>query len=433
MTSMMENTLMRSTSRGPHDLHALVQSAGGVAPAERRSAIDEVLNLPTGTPDRWMHGLVLRGVMTDFRGADDTVAPGALAVGSVSLQDDDGPLSTQIDYLIDEHWAALTRTRDLKAPVLAAYEYGLLRVDALVLRDGSPLLLRGHSHLTNPIPPALSPGDEHLAAIFVPYFSDGEIGNEPTSAVLLPCSDTGTAAVSASQSHLLPAFELARAEDRTVRITCWGDSVTAGGSSSSPETAFPQVLARLLRSAGVDADISTVAVGGSSSAQWLGRAAPMTGTDWDRVAASSPDVLILEFVNDAELPPPDWPDLYDEILRRTRSIGADLLILEPHFTRLDWMRMVRMDAADPRPYVAFLRSFARDGGVAVASTSRRWERLFSEAIPYPTLLRNGINHPDDRGHRIFAEEAAATLGFAPGAAAAPGTGDSRMSGHRDGL
>ena len=34
----------------------------------------------------------------------------------------------------------------------------------------------------------------------------------------------------------------------------------------------------------------------------------------------------------------------------------------------------------------------------------RWEQLEFQGIPYETLLKNGINHPDDRGHRIFAEE-----------------------------
>jgi len=30
--------------------------------------------------------------------------------------------------------------------------------------------------------------------------------------------------------------------------------------------------------------------------------------------------------------------------------------------------------------------------------------LWKEGIPYVTLLHNTINHPDDRGHRLFAEE-----------------------------
>ncbi len=34
----------------------------------------------------------------------------------------------------------------------------------------------------------------------------------------------------------------------------------------------------------------------------------------------------------------------------------------------------------------------------------RVEELQDLGIPYETLLRNGINHPDDRGHAFFADE-----------------------------
>ena len=41
---------------------------------------------------------------------------------------------------------------------------------------------------------------------------------------------------------------------------------------------------------------------------------------------------------------------------------------------------------------------------ALADATARWEHLWKEGIPYVTLLRNGINHPDDRGHALFADE-----------------------------
>jgi hypothetical protein len=40
--------------------------------------------------------------------------------------------------------------------------------------------------------------------------------------------------------------------------------------------------------------------------------------------------------------------------------------------------------------------------VALADASLRWGHLLQEGIPYPTLLANSINHPDDRGHQLFA-------------------------------
>ncbi|MFD7154411.1 GDSL-type esterase/lipase family protein [Kribbella sp. NPDC059898] len=383
-------------------LWEMVATAGGIAPAERRVVVDEPVDLPDGEPDRWRHGYRLRGVMTDCRGIDDTAAPGALRPGTLRLRDADGPLRPGTDYLVDEHWAALTRKRPLREPV-AEYEYSLLRVDVL-LADGR--LLRGHSHLSNPQPPGIPDDSKPLATIFVPY-----AGDDP---LLIPWTDVARTPLSAPQLDRLPAVRKAIAEGRPVRITCWGDSVTAGGSASSERTAYPSQLQDLLRTAGIAAELRTVAIGGSESPEWLSDGAAPNGADWRNVAATKPDLITLEFVNDAELDPSRWPSLYDEIHTRCRATGADLLLLEPHFTRPDWMHLDRIDAPDPRPYVAFLRAFAARESVAIAAVSDRWHRLYAEGVAYPTLLRNGINHPDDRGHRIYAEEAAAVLGVRPG-------------------
>lgn len=391
-------------------LTTLVAAAGGIRPAERRTVSAEYVDLPPGEPDRWKHGYVLRGLMTDCRGVDDTAAPGALKPGSVHLRDATGPLRCEADFRIDEHWAVLTRTRALVGPVLADYEFSLLRVDALVTDRSGPRIIRGHSHLSNPAPPPIPPGCRHLATLFMPYF-----GTE-ADAILIPVTAAPRSPISRPQLELLPAVQAALHARRALRITCWGDSVTAGGSASSERTAYPMVLGELLVRAGLSAEVTTVAIGGSATPEWLVPGGSPNGADWRDVAATRPDLITLEFVNDAELDPADWPELYGEIRARTHALGADLLLLEPHFTRMDWMRIDRLDAADPRPYVAFLREFARRERVAIAAVSRRWERLYAEGVAFSTLLRNGINHPDDRGHRIYAEEAAATLGARTGPA-----------------
>jgi hypothetical protein len=58
---------------------------------------------------------------------------------------------------------------------------------------------------------------------------------------------------------------------------------------------------------------------------------------------------------------------------------------------------------DPRPYVAGLRQFAAKHDVALADASLRYGRLWRQGTPYLTLLVNSINHPDERGMRIFAD------------------------------
>jgi hypothetical protein len=74
---------------------------------------------------------------------------------------------------------------------------------------------------------------------------------------------------------------------------------------------------------------------------------------------------------------------------------------------------VDIRSVDPRPYTRFLREFAAAEGIALADISARWERLADLGLPYVTLLANGINHPDDRGHFLAAEELARCIAKTP--------------------
>jgi len=72
--------------------------------------------------------------------------------------------------------------------------------------------------------------------------------------------------------------------------------------------------------------------------------------------------------------------------------------------RPDWMRAESMRTAEVRAAVGYLKEVAAELNVGLADASRRWAHLWVEGLPYITLLYNGINHPDDRGHQLFVEE-----------------------------
>lgn len=343
-----------------------------VDPAEVRYVVGESLKLPAERPDAWRSGVAVRGVRTGVHGQDGTPAPGAIDPASVRVHG-------SAEFLLDPQWGTLGASTE--CPVTVDYSYSLLRVDSLLSDD---TVVRGRSDLTAPQPPALPPGVTATAHIFVPYFcggSDYQVFpiDEPSSVDCRP------------------------ATTRPRRIVCWGDSVTAGGDASSAETAYPAVLQRL---SGID--VIPIAVGGSTSVQWLNRA---SGCDWDRVAAAAPDMVTVEFVNDAGLPA--WDSLYREIVSRIRSIGAEPVLTTPHFTMPAMMGFSDIRSADQRPYTHFLRKFAAAEGIALADISARWEQLAEIGLPYVTLLANGINHPDDRGHFLAAEELARCIAKTP--------------------
>ncbi|WP_345941143.1 MULTISPECIES: SGNH/GDSL hydrolase family protein [unclassified Microbacterium] len=115
--------------------------------------------------------------------------------------------------------------------------------------------------------------------------------------------------------------------------------------------------------------------------------------------AAAPHVTVVEFFNDAYLDPADWAPAYDELVSRLTSLGSEVVLLTPTFA----MRAAMNGSAerdDGRPYVHFLRDHAQRAGLPLIDVSARWERLRDEGLPYWTLLANGINHPDDRGHRL---------------------------------
>lgn len=212
-----------------------------VLPQEVQVVRSEPAELPPGKPDRWLYGWVLRGVMSDYRGRDDTPVPGALHVDTLRLHMDGQVLELGTDYLADGYWGVLTRLRDLIGHVRADYAHGLLRVDSIFReRTGKMSLVTGVGDLSNPHPPAVSDGAHRVANIYVPY--DGPVE-------VLPIRQQ-VSAQTLTQQHRLARAVRRLTKGQALRVTCRGDSVTAGASSSAPHKAYPQLLARAFAAGG---------------------------------------------------------------------------------------------------------------------------------------------------------------------------------------
>lgn len=391
----------------PLDRSLWRRALDSIEASEVRSVPAEPAHLPRHPPDRWLSGYRLKGVLTAHRGHPGTPAPGALDGSSVVVTSAGRVLDPTTDYVLDATWGGLghePEMPELLDPVAVSYRYGLRRIDSLVKdADGRVRMIQGMSHLTAPRPPELTPGTIRLANAYLPYF--GTAG----TALVLPARGEPAGPATKQQDSRLPRFRSRIDAGLPVRVTCWGDSVTAGGDATSDHSSYPAVVERALRTAhpGMQIEVAAVAVGGSNTTQWL--SGTSVDHDWSRVVDSEPDVVTVEFVNDAGLEPDEWAGNYAEIERRTSELGADLVLTTPHWVMPSWMELTE-DGRDSRPYVSFLRSFAERRGIALADVSARWERLKEEGLPYETLLNNGINHPDDRGHALAGQEIAAAFG-----------------------
>lgn len=368
-----------------------------IPPAETRK-IDLPVTLKAGAVKNWLGGNRLVVAPNDHW----NVLPGSFVGGSLKVIDPAHPekvFEAGRDYTIDATWGAfaIVETGHLKPEqqVVARYQMSLRRVDAIVI-DASrrPSAIQGTPSATCPEPPSIPPNTLHLANIYRPF---GATTVEPEHLFPITAARPDLSPITDAPS-LAPVLGKLR-DGKAVTIVCWGDSVTQGGDASSPAKNYVSRFERMLKERFPKARIKVInaGIGGSST---LSRLKDIQ----KEVLDFKPDLVTLEFVNDMGLPADMMQRHYSEILARTGQAGAALIILTPHFVMPGWMGLKGNRGVDGRPGVAFLRKFTKDNNVPLADASKRWELLEKLGIPYETLLRNGINHPDDRGHLIFAEE-----------------------------
>jgi lysophospholipase L1-like esterase len=382
-----------------------------VAPAPVLSVSDEAVKLSEDKPAGWAKGTRLKAC-----NARDVNACGSFVPGSLEIRREKGGelLKEGEDYLVDPDWGHVgigpnsrVTTQDI---VFASYRYSLRRMDTVqVSADGHASLKQGVPHISSPVPPEPDPGCTAIAHVFVDYRA-----TEVAPDAIYRVTETAAQAVTASTPGRIPKTLAKLVSGQPVTIVCWGDSVTAGGNASKPELRYVDLFAAGLRERFPQAkiDVRNISAGGSNSRQWLdpekhpyknlhGAANPAR---FENVLAAKPDLVTVEFVNDAGLNAAQVDETYSEILRRLEPTGAEVILITPHFTMWRMMGFKSMREAEKRPYVVALRDFAGKHNIALADASARWEHLWKEGLPYLTLLNNTINHPDDRGHRLFAEE-----------------------------
>jgi len=359
----------------------------------------------------WQKGSPLRGLK-----AQECTNRGLLDPASLEVRagpEADAPLfERDKDYAADVEWGSIGRLPEGRIgesqPVYVDYRHALLRIDAILrTRDGRIVLRQGEPHAAAPLPPAVEDGETRLANVYLP----GRIARlEPEH--LFPILETAypeppkpspTAA-----EVLLPKTIRKLREGQPLRILAWGDSVTVGSYLSETDRTRwqAQFVARLQqRFPQAKIELVTEAWGGRNTASYLAEPPGSPHNYQEKVLGASPDLIVSEFVNDAGLNPDQVEQRYGKLLADFRAIGAEWIILTPHYVRPDWMGLTREREIDddPRPYVTGLRTFAARHSVALADASLRWGRLWRQGLPYSTLHLNAINHPDARGMRLFAD------------------------------
>lgn len=369
-----------------------------IAASESIPVVDEEYQLTSEPTQMWAGGTHLRGC------TGSTALPDCLVPGTVVVKLKDGSVMEEAkDYRLDTKWAGLSRIEvgriAADAKVKISYRIGQTRLDGInVAKDGAVSLASGKPAKTCPHPPDASADVLRLANVFVPAARTAVI--EPWQVFVISDDypepdENATSLRAALVSKTLTKLRRGQA----VTIVAWGDSVTAGGEASTPEKAFPQAFATQLGKRFPKAQVKLVnaGIGGTTTSQRL----PNLQKD---VLSHQPDLVTIEFVNDMGLDEATVRSNLENAFQQIRAAGAEIILCTPHFTMPQWMGHNVPRGKETRPMVKVLKAVASEQSVALADVSARWEHLEKDGLPYTTLLVNGINHPDDRGHELFVKE-----------------------------
>ena len=363
--------------------------------------------LPVFSGDNWNAS----GVTLSMLRAADCSQKCQLIPESVAVVKSNGVVLEKFkDYDIEPQWAKLGRMENgrVKADdlVYVSYSYYPIRLDSIVLApDGKIFQKIGDADFAVPKPPILNDGEQRVGNIYF-YAQQTRLTEE----MIYPALEDGfpREGLLETAEQLLPRTWKKLCGGEKVKYLAWGDSVTVA-SYMPQEQRWPDQFAGFLRKhfPGSEIEYCNLGWGGHTSNNFMTEPSGSKYNYEEQILKSNADFITLEFVNDAYLEDQNSFDkCYNRILDDLKKHNIELLLIAPHYIRPDWMNAPSQKNidTDPRNYVHFLRGFAKKNHLALADVSKRFGHLWREGIPYNIYMANNINHPDERGFKIFTDE-----------------------------
>lgn len=373
--------------------------------------VEKMARLPVYNPKaaQYARGAKLAGVK-----AQECSVRHALDPESLKVTDAAGAVTYTRgkDYEAELTWGCVGRLEsgaiNADTAVAVSYAYDVMRLDAVVQTADKKIVLRkGVPHVSLPEPPAVAEGETRLANIWITprlaRLTDANLF--PVLEQAYPEQPKPSPTVA---ERLVPKAMAKLKAGGVLRVLAWGDSVTDAGYLPEPAKArWQEQFVRRLRARYPDAKIEliTEAWGGRNTDSYRNEPPGSVHNYKEKVLDVKPDLIVSEFVNDAWFDEAKVFERYGRIRDEFKEIGAEWIILTPHYVRPDWMGLASEKAVDddPRQYVKALRKFTAQNNIALADASLRWGRLWRQGIPYSTLMMNNINHPNPFGMSLFAD------------------------------
>ena len=360
----------------------------------------------------WIRGTVPQGIRTQETTSRFMLQAETMKVTS-SPNADAVVYENGKDYQLTPDWGTVGRLPEGRIQpnqkVYLNYKYAKRRLDSIVLDANGKIVFRhGTPHPATPEQPQLAQGEIRLANVWM----DGNVAKLDNDVNIYPLSEQAYPELPPQSpcvaERLTPKTYAKLVNGEKVRILAWGDSVTVGTFVPDPSTQRwqTQVLNRLRKQfPKADIVMETEAWGGRNTNTYFAVPAGQPHNYKETVLDKRPDLIISEFVNDGGFTRDMTYKNYSRIRDDFKAIGAEWIILTPHYVRPDWMGLNSEKNVDddPRVYVKSLREFAAENDIALADASLRYGRLWRRGIPASSLMMNTINHPNAFGMSLFAD------------------------------
>jgi lysophospholipase L1-like esterase len=283
-----------------------------------------------------------------------------------------------------------------------SYKVATRRIDTVVSdASGKISIISGASTELAPEPPEIPAGQTALCNIYVPAkkkpVTAGDIvAIGPKTAVDPVLKERNHAALSKTLKKI--------SSGEQVNVVFWGDSITVGGFATEQKASFVERFLKMLKSSYPDSKVGYVvaAISGSNTSMRL-------ASFPKEVVALKPDLVCVEFFNDFVLPQEQVEANWKSIISQLKAAGIEVLICAPHLPSPSYLKMDSVPQVADSFYPAFLRKLAKEQNVALADVSRRWANLQKEGIKPTRLLSDGIIHPNNYGHSVYASEIMTSL------------------------
>lgn len=185
------------------------------------------------------------------------------------------------------------------------------------------------------------------------------------------------------------------------KLVVLGDSISAGANASGSyeaapyQPAYPELVRRgLAEHYGGPVELLNLSVGGRDSAWGI--------TQVESVVAAKPDLVIIAFgMNDAAgRASTEFKQNTQKIIEAiaTQSPTTEFVLVATMLGNRDWIRLKTELFPQYRDALLELRK----PGVAVADLTSLWSAMLERKLDWD-LTGNGVNHPNDFGHRIYAQ------------------------------